>query len=192
MEIGSIKFFERWYICITQSQITMDIKYPIGKPIYVENPSEEEIQGWIADIAALPEQIQETIEGFSDEVLEKSYREGGWNAKQLIHHLVHSHMNSLFRVQYALTEDNPTVMSYNREAWVNLDEKFGTPVELSLFLLEEIHTKMVLMYNSITGDEWQRTFENPDAGQFTILKSLMLYAWHCRHHLAHIKLITKN
>lgn len=170
----------------------MDKKYPIGRPTFVETATAEQIKNWIAELATLPQQIQEAVEGFSDEVLDQSYREGGWNAKQIIHHLTHSHMHALMRVELALTENNPTVPSYSPDALVKLEDRFGTPMELSLYLLEEIQTKLVLMFNSITGDEWQRTFANDKAVESTILKTLIIYAWHGKHHLAHIKLITEN
>lgn len=168
----------------------MDKKYPVGKHKAVTNPSEEQISKWIQIMSELPENIEKAIDGCSDEILSNSYREGGWNVTQLVHHLSHTQMHVLLRFQLALTGNNPVVPSFNQEEMVALEDRLGTPMELSLYLLEEIQTKLVMLLSDLTEEEWRKTFSKEGSEPVTILDTLSFYAWHCRHHLAHITLIT--
>lgn len=168
-----------------------ELQYPIGKLNFDPSYSDEEYGTWIEEIASLPDRIREELQGISDEDLDTPYRPDGWTIREVIHHLVHSHMNAIMRVMFALSHDEPTVDSYPQQAWMDLESKFGTPLELSLFLLDELHAKMTLMYSSLTNEDRKRTFHLTDGRTFSLAKSCALYAWHSNHHLAHIQLVTK-
>lgn len=168
----------------------MNKQFPIGKFTFTEDYSEKDIEQWLNDIALLPDRIRDEIEGCSDDILLTPYREGGWNTRQLITHLLDAHMNALIRIKLALTEDNPTIRPYDQDKFVEIEDQFVIPLELTLSMLEDTHEKMVRIYSSLEEDDWERTYVNPEAGSFSLAKSAALYAWHSNHHLAHIQLVT--
>ena len=103
-----------------------------------------------------------------------------------------SHLNAIIRLKLALSENAPEIRPYHQEKWVGLEKKFKTPIELTLSQLEDCHAKLVLIYKSLDGNEWKKTYVNPESGSYSLAKSAALYAWHSNHHLAHIRLVTKN
>lgn len=170
----------------------MDKKYPIGKLTYTEDHSSQEREKWLDDIALLPERIREEIQDCSDDILMIPYRENGWNIRQVIEHLLDSHLNALIRIKTALAEDNPTIRSYDQTKWVESSFQFGMPLELTLDTLENIHEMMIRIYQSLDEEQWKRTYVKPGSGTFTLDKSAAQYAWHSNHHLAHIRLVTQE
>ena len=165
------------------------LSYPIGLPQMPAGPlSTVERTVLIQQIADLPAQLTATAQAVGGESLLRPYRPGGWNGRQVIHHLADSHMNSYFRYRLALTEDNPTVRSYDEKAWAELPDVAATPITVSLALLEALHTRWVLLLHHLSEAQWQRTFYHPRMNRdFTLDQALALYAWHGQHHLAHLK-----
>ena len=70
----------------------------------------------------------------------RRYRPAGWTVRQVAHHVPDSHMNAYIRCKLALTEDNPTIRPYNETEWAKVADTARTPVEVSLALLESLHT----------------------------------------------------
>ncbi|MFJ5792241.1 YfiT family bacillithiol transferase [Lysinibacillus sp. NPDC097162] len=163
-----------------------DLRYPIGQFQFPEVVTAQQVQKWIDDIRLLPRQLAEAISGASEQSLAKSYRENGWTVTQLVHHLADSHMNSFIRFKLALTEDTPTIKPYNEEDWAVLPDS-DMPVATSYKLLESLHERWVYLLTSLTDEQLQRAFQHPDNGLMTLEKALALYAWHGKHHLAHIQ-----
>lgn len=170
----------------------MNKQYPIGKSSFSETYSSDDLEQWIDDIALLPERIRNEIYGYSDDILLTPYREDGWTVREVITHLLDSHINALTRLKFALTEDNPTILPYDQNAWVEIETQFEIPLELTLQMLEDIHEKMVRIYQSLDDDQWKRTYINPESGSFSLARSAAHYAWHSNHHLAHIRLVTQK
>ena len=162
-----------------------DLRYPVGefeKPVEVTGEKRAE---FIQIIKELPLKISEAIEGLSDEQLDTPYRPEGWTVRQTVHHVADSHMNSLTRFKLALTEENPTIRPYFEDRWAKLADSF-LPVDVSLRIIEGIHARWVVLLESLTEDDFQRPLIHPDSGDWTIEQFLALYAWHSRHHTAHI------
>lgn len=162
-----------------------DLRYPIGKFQPVENLTDAQRRAFIAAIAEAPGKLKAAIDGLNERQLDTPYRPGGWTVRQVVHHVPDSHMNAFVRFKLALTEDNPTIKVYDEARWAELADA-KTPVEASLLLLENLHKRWILLLNSLTPSEWQRTFRHPELGTMTLDKNLQLYAWHGRHHVAHI------
>jgi uncharacterized damage-inducible protein DinB len=137
-------------------------------------------------MAALPQRFRKAVSGLSDSQLSTPYREGGWNVRQLIHHVPDSHLNAYIRCKLALTEDSPTIKPYDQEAWANLADSALTPAEVSLSLLEAVHTRWVTLLRALTPDDFQRKFNHPETGVQSVDSTLAFYAWHGNHHLGHI------
>ena len=140
----------------------------------------------IAAIAALPDILAQSVKGLNDTQLDTPYRDGGWTVRQVVHHLADSHMNSFIRTKLALTEEVPTIKPYDQNAWVTLADVTGVDVGLSLALLEGLHARYASLFSSLRQEDFSRTFMHPENGPTTIERNLQIYAWHGKHHAAHI------
>ena len=169
-----------------------DPRFPVGKFHYDGPPTEAQKQEWLDQIAVTPVQLRAAIKGLSDQQLDTPYREGGWTVRQVIHHVPDSHINSYVRFKLALTEDAPTIKTYAEDRWAELSDTKATPIEVSLTLLESLHDRWVRLLRSLSPEDWKKTFRHPDLGPMTLEKTLALYAWHGRHHVAHITELRKQ
>ncbi len=162
----------------------MDLKYPIGK--YSPVPfSEQEKRDRLADIAQLPNMLESALLNLDADQLNTPYREGGWTVAQVAHHLVDSHTNCFARVKLALTEENPVIRPYEENDWVQQADS-SLPVNNATTLLHALHQRLYLLFKTVPDTDWERTYVHPDSGQHTLWFLLGLYAWHGRHHVAHI------
>jgi hypothetical protein len=168
------------------SSAVPDLRYPIGKFPLPSTISREDRNRFIEDIAALPGQLRHAIDGLGEARLDTAYRPGGWTVRQVVHHLADSHMNAYVRFKLALTEDNPTVKPYKEDRWAELPEARTAPVEVSLTLLDGMHHRWVMMARAMSDAEFARTFHHPERGAMRLDLVAAMYAWHCRHHVAHI------
>lgn len=165
------------------------LRFPIGKFAPPQEYSAALINEWISDIRKFPEDLAYLLEESSEGLLEKTYRPGGWTVKQIIHHLADSHMNSFLRFKQALCEDNPTIMAYNENAWVATPEIAVTPANISALMLTVLHARWANLLEGMIEADWNRTFYHPEHKvTFELRFALALYAWHGKHHLAHIEL----
>jgi hypothetical protein len=163
-----------------------DPRYPIGK-FHFDGPStEEQKRKSIDEIAHAPANLRAAVKGLSDAQLDTPYRPEGWTVRQVVHHVPDSHLNAYIRTKLALTEDDPTIKPYFEDRWAQLADTQLTPVEVSLALLDSLHDRWVRLLRSLQPQDWQRTFRHPELGPMTLEKNLALYAWHGRHHVAHI------
>lgn len=163
-----------------------DLRYPVGR---FQAPAEitgENRASWMHEIEVLPQQIQQVVAGLREAELDTPYRPGGWTVRQVVHHLADSHINSYVRFRLAITEDAPTIKPYKEAAWADLaDAKVGR-VELSLHLLQALHARWSILLRSFKSADFARTFVHPERGPMSLDFALGLYAWHGRHHVAHI------
>jgi uncharacterized damage-inducible protein DinB len=170
----------------------IDPRFPIGKFQYSGPPTQEQEQQFLNDIAQTPADLRASVKGLTDEQLDTPYRPGGWTVRQVVHHLPDSHLNSYVRFKLALTEENPTIKPYAEDRWAELSDSRETPVEVSLTLLESLHDRWVRLLRSLAPEQWKRTFRHPDLGEMNLQKTLALYAWHGKHHVAHINELRKQ
>jgi uncharacterized damage-inducible protein DinB len=166
--------------------MTTDLRYPIGKFVWEGDATGEQRQKFIDEIAGTPARLRSAVEGLSPERLETPYRPGGWTVRQVVHHLADSHLNSYVRFRLALTEDEPTIKTYHEDRWAELTDARTAPLEVSLALLESLHVRWVQLLRSLGEEDFARAFRHPDLGTVSLDKNLGLYAWHGRHHVAHI------
>jgi uncharacterized damage-inducible protein DinB len=169
-----------------------DLRYPVGKFEYQGPLSELEKSGLIQQIADTPGSLRSATKALSQAQLDTAYRPGGWTVRQVVHHVPDSHMNSYVRFKLALTEDEPTIKTYAEDRWAELADTPATPIEVSLSLLESLHDRWVRLLRSLSAEQWKRTFRHPDLGPMNLEKTLALYAWHGRHHVAHITELRKR
>ena len=175
-------------------ETTLDqLRYPVGKFSDPVSFSPIEIKQWIDTLEQFPTNMRKAVTGLNDQQLDTPYRDGGWTIRQVVHHTADSHLNCYIRVKLALTEDNPTIRPYLEAKWAEIPEAKSAPVEISLNILEAIHYRMNLMLRNLTVDDLDRTFYHPENKTTRPLKTILaLYAWHSRHHLAHITELKKR
>jgi hypothetical protein len=165
---------------------TDDLRYPIGPFAPAATVTPAQVQAWIDDIAALPADLRRTVMPLTDAQLDTPYRPGGWTVRQVVHHLPDSHMNSLIRFKWALTEDKPLIKAYDENGWAALPD-CRSPTAHSLDLLAALHARWVDLLHSLSWAQLQREFVHPESGAVRLAVSVGDYAWHGRHHLAHIQ-----
>jgi hypothetical protein len=164
------------------------LKYPTGKYSKPEHINAEDIKRHSKTLHEFPALIRKETERLDNASLNYLHRPGGWTIRQLVHHCADSHMNAFIRIKLALTETNPTVKPYVEAEWAKLADSTTVPVEHSLQLIEGMHHRWVVLLDSMKPEDFQRTFYHPEHKRdIKVEEILPMYAWHCGHHLAHIK-----
>jgi len=164
----------------------MDLRYPIGKHKFDGPLSHETRQSFLAQIEEAPALLRKAVEGLSPEQLDTTYRPGGWTLRQVVHHLADSHLNNYIRIRLALTEKEPTVKTYHQDLWAELPDARKADIAVSLQLLEALHVRWIILLKSLREEEYQTVYNHPENGRMTLDYGISLYAWHGRHHVAHI------
>ena len=163
----------------------MDVKYPIGTFQFEGEMTSSVINSWINAIEDLPLLLRGAVKNLDDQQLNTAYRSGGWTVRQVIHHLVDSHINAYVRFKLALTEEKPIIKPYDETKWAELSD-YNLPIEPSLLLLETLHKRWTALLRSLTPANMEKSFIHPDSGEVSVGKNIGIYAWHGKHHLAHI------
>jgi len=169
-----------------------DARFPIGKFHYEGPLSNDQKKAFLDDVEQTPAKLRAAVAGLSEKQLDTPYRPEGWTVRQVVHHVPDSHLNSYVRFKLALTEDEPTIKTYAEDRWAELADTKATPIEVSLTMLDSLHDRWMRLLRSLSAEEWKRTFRHPDLGPMTLEKTLALYAWHGRHHVAHITELRKR
>jgi hypothetical protein len=162
-----------------------DLRYPIGRfsPVQTDAPVRRRL---IADIAALPARLSEAAAGLDARQVDTSYRPGGWSVRQLVHHIADSHINAFVRLKLALTEDQPRISAYDEKAFATLADS-RLPISVSLDLVRTLHGRWVAVYDAMSDADFGRVFIHPEYPEpLTLDWQVQMYAWHSRHHVAHI------
>ncbi|SKB91523.1 DinB superfamily protein [Sphingobacterium nematocida] len=169
------------------------LKYPIGqfqKPGYI---TKEQLREWTKTIQCFPNKLNEEIKDLTEADLQKQYRINGWTIRQIINHCADSHMNSLIRFKLALTEETPAIKPYLENLWAELPDSKDCSIESSLKILTGLHERWVYLLENLSEAQLEKVFLHPENNERISLKTNVgIYAWHCEHHLAHIKLAKQN
>jgi hypothetical protein len=167
--------------------MTTDLRYPIGQ--YEPQPYSEGLkEQWLADIKFLPNAIENAVLNLNEEQLQTPYRGGGWTVHQLVHHVADSHINAYVRFKLGYTENNPTIRPYEEKLWAATSDVKNLPVNISITLLYALHQRWYEFLRYFTEEDWHRTVYHPEhKKEFTLWVLLGMYAWHGRHHTAHIR-----
>jgi len=162
-----------------------DLRYPIGTFTLPAKLSPAARPLAIRDIEETPRRLRAAVKDLSESQLDTSYRPDGWSVRQVVHHLPDSHMNSYVRLKRALTEHVPTVQTYDEASWAELPDA-AAPIEGSMALLERLHERWVYLWQRLADPDWVRQPRHPDLGEMRVDELLAFYAWHGKHHVAHI------
>ena len=170
---------------------TTELSYPIGRASG-EKVTPENRKRIVLEVAELPNRLRDAIEGLSDKQLDTPYRPEGWTVRQVVHHLADSHRHAYIRTRFALTLNEPTIMPYDEASWAVLKDAKTGPVEPSLHLLDGLHARWTMLLESLSEADWGRKFVHPERGVVTLDINVPVYAWHGRHHVAHITALRKR
>ncbi|MEO8908966.1 MAG: YfiT family bacillithiol transferase [Gemmatimonadaceae bacterium] len=177
---------------MTATAESTDVRYPVGKFDWNGVVSPSDYPRLIAEIAATPGALRSAVAGLSRDQLETRYRPEGWTVKQVVHHVPDSHLNAYTRFKLALTENEPTIKPYDEAKWAELQDT-QVPIDVSLDLLDALHVRWVALLRSMDAADFNRTFRHPEHNRtMTLAQLLGLYAWHGRHHVAHITSLRKR
>ncbi len=163
-----------------------DLRYPIGRLKMEAQLADEARREMIDQIEQAPARLRAAVEGLTPEQLDTPYRPEGWTVRQVAHHVPDSHVNAYIRFKLALTEDTPPIKTYEEAEWAKLPDTFSVPVEVSLVMLESVHQRWVAILRSMSAADFERTLHHPDHGVINLNQLLCIYAWHGRHHAAHV------
>jgi DinB superfamily len=165
--------------------MTEALSYPVGRFDRDAPVTPDMRAAAIAIFAALPTSLRTAVAGMTTPQVDTPYRPDGWTVRQLVHHIADSHVNGYIRLKLAITEDRPTIKPYDQDEWATLPDS-ALPIEVSLGMVDAVHARWVAVWQSLSPEQFSRTFIHPDLGPMAVETHLHLYAWHCRHHVAHI------
>lgn len=163
-----------------------DLRYPIGTFVKPDSLTSAERASAIEAIAETPAHLREAVRGLTESQLDTPYRDGGWTVRQVIHHVPDSHLNAYIRFKLALTEDSPIIKPYDESAWAQLADTFSTRVETSLTMLDTLHERWINLLQAMKPADFGRKLVHPERGPLDLDQMLAMYAWHGRHHVAHV------
>lgn len=163
-----------------------DLRYPIGRYDAPTAYTPEWRAQRLDELAAAPAALRAAVAGMTDAQLDAPYRPGGWTVRQVAHHVPDSHLNAYVRLKWALTEDRPVIKTYDEGAWAELDDSRTTPIDVSLSLLQSVQDRFVRLLRSLSEDGYRRRYVHPETGEHPVDHLIGLYAWHGRHHTAHV------
>lgn len=191
MAVGDVPAHRLTNIILLKNTMQIDIekrKYPIGKFQNPESIDKKQMENWITVIEDFPQKIRQATGSLNENELNKTYRPNGWTIKQVVNHCADSHMNSFIRFKLALTEDTPIIKPYFENLWAELSDSKDFPVESALKLLEGLHERWVRLLKNLNEVDLNKAFLHPETqARITLKMNIGMYAWHCEHHLAHIK-----
>ncbi|WP_100612013.1 YfiT family bacillithiol transferase [Confluentibacter lentus] len=169
------------------------LKYPIGKFDFPDSVTKEYIEDCISILEHFPERLEMLVKNLSEEQLDTTYRPEGWTIRQTVHHLSDSHHHSYTRFKWALTEEKPIIKAYHEDLWAELIDSKSAPITMSLQHLKAIHFKLVYLLKRLSDEDLSRSFIHPETKKEVSLKrNIGLYAWHSKHHYAHIENVLKR
>lgn len=164
------------------------LRFPVGHYDVPSSIDEQQIEQWIAEIESFPSDLRAAVEHLSDDELLKRYRPGGWTIRQVVHHCSDSHLNSIARFKLAITEEKPTIKPYNEAAWAELWDTTDAPISLALDLIDALHARWVYLLKGMRPNDYAREYFHPEHEMtYRVDQTIGNYAWHCRHHLAHVR-----
>lgn len=163
------------------------LRFPVGRFAYDAGATAADRARMIDTIEHFGRELRDAAGALDDAALDTPYRPDGWTKRQVVHHCADSHMNAYIRFMLGLTEDAPTVKPYDEAAWAETPFAKSAPVEASLRIVEGLHARWAAVMRDMDESQWRREVVHPERGRISLEFLLQLYAWHCPHHLAHVR-----
>ncbi|MEO0895094.1 MAG: YfiT family bacillithiol transferase [Bacteroidota bacterium] len=169
------------------------LRYPIGQFEKPATVSPQQRKEWLESIANFPKAFEEMALSLSLAKLQLPYRQGGWTAEQVVHHVPDSHMNAYLRFKWSLSEENPMIKAYDEVAFANLGDYRDQDIQNSLDFLHILHKRWIRTMQRMKEEDWKRTYQHPQDGLTYVLEEVLgMYVWHGNHHLGHLKIVAEK
>ncbi|OLE79845.1 MAG: hypothetical protein AUF76_15670 [Acidobacteria bacterium 13_1_20CM_2_65_9] len=141
------------------------LRYPVGPMPRTKTPLDRATrEQHLATIEQLPSRIKSLVAGLSDAQLDTRYRPGGWTIRQVA-----------------------AVKTYEESLWADLPEAKSGAIQMSLDLLDALHRRWMAFLRALPERDFNKAFMHPEWGRVPLDEAIGMYAWHCRHHAAHIE-----
>jgi hypothetical protein len=140
----------------------------------------------IAQLAALPAQVEAAVAGLSPAQLTTRYLANEWTVAQNVHHLADAHLNAFARIKLMLTAERPTFFAWDQPRWAETADANGADLSDSLAMLRSLHSRWVRLLESLDEAQWQRAGLHPERGEMTVDDQLRVYSGHGQAHLDQI------
>ena len=177
---------------MTDKEAVDSLRFPIGKFVWVTDLSKDDIQQHIQTLQEFPVQLKTVLKDASDDFLKRKYRPDGWTVGQVVNHLADSHMHSYLRFRHALLEDTPAIKDYQEKKWAQLPDARSTDIDASLHILSGVHQRWAYLLSTLSSEDFKRGYFHPESNRvYPLETALALYAWHGKHHLAHIRSVSE-
>ncbi len=165
------------------------LQYPLGRFAPLGAYPAADVRHLVETMRTVPARYCELVAPLPAEALGRTYREGSWTVRQLVHHVADIQSLNLLRLKKALTETDSVAPLVEMNAWAALPDSAAGPVEDSLLLLDGVTRRYVYLVATLDEAALRRTFYHPARQvHFHLASALHLTTWHTEHHLAHIRL----
>ncbi|WP_255344299.1 MULTISPECIES: DinB family protein [Brevibacillus] len=132
------------------------------------------------------EPLREAVEGLSEEELRFQPAPDKWSIHQILIHVTDSEILSTHRLRKVLAEEEPLLLSFNQEAWVDHLGYERLDREQHMLLFQMLRASMLPLLENLTSAQLERVGQYPDGARFTFKELLEYRVQHVRDHLAQI------
>lgn len=129
--------------------------------------------------------VLETARQCSEEELDAVPADGGWSARQVVHHLADAETMSATRLRRLLAEDDPVIHAYPEERFAACLH-YHRPIGASLAVVAAVRAASLELIDLLTEEEWARSGTHTDDGPYDVSTWLRTYVAHAEDHAAQI------
>ena len=133
-----------------------------------------------------PAVIEAALAGSTDEQLDHRPADGGWTAREVVHHLADSEMASAIRLRRLVAEDSPLIQGYD-EMEYSRRLHYDRPIGPSLLAMRAARESTASILDRLEEDEWARAGTHSESGPYSVQRWLEIYAVHAHDHADQIK-----
>jgi hypothetical protein len=136
--------------------------------------------------AAGPAEVRAALAGASDTELDARPDDGGWTAREVVHHLADSETTSTIRLRRLLAEDDPVIAGYDQDRFAEV-LRYDRPIDQSLAVLDAVRASNVELLELLSDADFARTGTHTEDGAYGVERWLAIYAEHAHDHADQIR-----
>jgi hypothetical protein len=130
--------------------------------------------------------VETALDGLNDADLDRAPADGGWTARQVIHHLADSEMTSALRLRRLLAEEQPLLQGYDEQLFARVLFYTARPIAPSLAAFKAARESTAAILDRLGPEHWQRAGVHSESGPYGVETWLTIYAAHAHDHAAQI------
>ena len=109
-----------------------------------------------------------------------------WSPRMVAHHLADSEATAYVRLRKLIAEDGPVISGYD-EAEFARRLHYDRPIAESLAVLAAVRAASLQLLESLSPEEWERAGTHSEAGPYSVMDWLRIYAAHVHDHAGQIR-----